>query len=253
MATLTTIIITRNEEANLERCLRGVDWSDEIIIVDSGSTDRTEEIARAHRARFFTERWKGYAEQKNSAMAKATSDWILSIDADEELPAETQATIRRIVAQQDEGISGYIFRRKVYYLGRWITHGDWYPDEILRLWKRGHGRFVGKRVHESVLVEGPTRTLQDEILHYSYADLEDQTERSKKYARLWAEGEYERGRKPNVVDAWFRPAWRLARGFLLRAGFLDGWRGWLIAWNCARETHWKYRELSRLRRGAPDL
>ena len=244
MSTLTTILITRNEQENLERCLLSVFWSNEILIVDSGSTDRTREIALAYKARFYPEEWKGYTAQKNSALEKASTEWILSIDADEELTLETQRKIQEIVRTNDASIDGYFFRRKVFYLGQWITHGDWYPDNVLRLWRRGRGRFEGRQVHESVRVDGgKTMKLHEEILHYTYKDVADQERRMETYARLWAEDRRREGRRATVLDLLFRPPWRFFRGLVLKRGFLDGRLGWLIAWQCAKETAMKYRLL----------
>ena len=244
MSTLSTILITRNEQDNLERCLLSVFWSNEIVIVDSGSTDRTREIARSYKARFYPEEWKGYTAQKSSAMEKASCEWILSVDADEELTPEAQKKIQEIVRANDKTVDGYYFRRKVFYFGQWITHGDWYPDYVLRLWRRGTGRFEGGQVHESIRVdEAKTLKLREEILHYTYKDAQDQQRRMEKYARLWAEDRLREGRRAMLIDLIFRPPWRFFRGLVLRRGFLDGVRGWRIAWCCAKETAMKYRLL----------
>jgi glycosyltransferase involved in cell wall biosynthesis len=241
MSTLTTILITRNEQENLDRCLHSVFWSHEIVIVDSGSTDRTREIALSYKANFYPEPWKGYTAQKNSALEKASSEWILSIDADEDLPPETQQKIQEIVRENGRDVDGYFFRRKVFYLGRWITHGDWYPDHVLRLWRRGSGRFEGGRVHESVRIDGGcTVKLREEILHYTYKDVEDQKRRMETYAGLWVEDRLREGRRATVFDVLLRPPWRFFRGLVLKRGFLDGALGWRIAWYCAKETAMKY-------------
>ena len=246
MSTLSTILITRNEQDNLERCLTSVFWSNEIVIVDSGSTDRTRQIAISHNARFFAEDWKGYTAQKNSALEKASSEWVFSIDADEELTPEARKKIQEIVLANDKSVDGYYFRRKVFYLGQWITHGDWYPDYVLRLWRRSTGRFEGGRVHESVRVGGgKTGRLREEILHFTYKSVEDQKRRMETYARLWAEDRRREGARATALDLLFRPPWRFFRGLVLKQGFLDGRLGWLIAWQCAKETAMKYRLLLR--------
>ena len=246
MPRISVIIITKNEEASLPRCLRSVSWADQIVVVDSGSTDRTCEIAREHRAEVFVEDWKGYTNQKNSAMEKATGDWILSLDADEEFTPEAQEEIRAFVQRDDPAIQACSFRRKVLYLGKWITHGDWYPDDVVRLWRRGKGRFEGGRVHESVRVEGRIESRSTEILHYTYKDLEDQKRRMEKYSALWAQDQFDRGRPFRMLDYWLRPPARYVRALVLKSGWLDGWRGWLIAWMCAREVRMKYARLSEL-------
>ncbi len=246
MSSVSVILITKNEEEDLPRCLDSVHWADEIVVVDSGSTDKTAEIAQGRGARVFVETWKGYAAQKNSCLKKATREWVVSIDADEELTEEAQSDIRLLVQKNDPSVDGYAFRRKVFYLGKWITHGDWYPDYVLRLWRRGKGAFEGKRVHESVKVEGKVRYLRSEILHYTYKDLEDQGVRMDKYAKLWAEDQFEKRRPFIWSDLYLRPPLRFLRGFVLKFGWLDGWRGLLIAWLCAKEVSWKYRRLREL-------
>ncbi len=246
MPRISAIIITKNEESALPRCLDSLKWADQIVVLDSGSTDRTVEVARACGAEVHVEEWKGYTDQKNSALAKATGDWVVSLDADEEFSREAQEDVRRLVKEDDSSVQGYAFRRKVFYLGSWICHGDWYPDHVVRLWRRGHGRFVGRRVHESVRVDGAVKELISEILHYTYRDLNDQKARMNHYARLWAEDQFEKKRPFQWFDLVFRPLARFARGLILKCGFLDGWRGWLIAWMNAREVWIKYRNLKSL-------
>ncbi|MDD2707716.1 MAG: glycosyltransferase family 2 protein [Verrucomicrobiae bacterium] len=243
---LSIVIITKNEEHDLARCLESVRWADEIVVVDSGSTDRTMEIAAGFGARFFAENWKGYTAQKNSAVEKAKGDWLLSIDADEALDENAIREVRRVVELNDPQVMGYALRRKVFYQGRWITHGDWYPDYVIRLWRRGKGRFAGRRVHESVAVDGKVQRLCCDILHYTYKDLDDQLQRMTKYARLWAEDQFEKERRPHVWDQWLRPAARFLRAIFIKFGWLDGWRGWLIAWLCSKEVFWKYRQLNEM-------
>jgi len=243
MPTLSAIIITKNEEASVSRCLKSIRFADEIIVVDSGSTDRTVAVAREHGARVFVEEWKGYTQQKNSALEKANGEWVVSLDADEEFSAAAQEDIRRLIRENDPAMLACAFRRVVFYLGRWIRHGDWYPDYVVRLWRRRAGRFEGGRVHESVRVDGIVRQASGEILHYTYRDLQDQQERMERYSKLWAQDQFERGRLPTGVDLWLRPPARFLRGCFLKGGCMDGWRGWLIAWMCAKEVGMKYRAL----------
>jgi len=249
MPRISAIIITKNEEQNLPRCLDSLKWADQIVVLDSGSTDRTVEIARARGAEVFPEEWKGYTGQKNSALTRATGDWVVSLDADEEFSVEAQKDIRRLMDQNDGFAAGYAFRRKVFYLGRWVCHGDWYPDYVVRLWRRGCGRFVGRRVHESAVVDGPVKRVRSEIFHYTYRDLKDQKARMRAYAKLWAEDQFEKQRRFSWFDAIFRPPARFVRGLILKHGFLDGWRGWVIAWMNATEVWMKYRNLRDLWRG----
>ncbi|MBI4028654.1 MAG: glycosyltransferase family 2 protein [Verrucomicrobia bacterium] len=243
MPRISAIVITRNEEERLPRCLKSLQWADQIVVVDSGSTDRTVDVARSYRAEVFTEEWKGYTAQKNSALAKATGDWVVSLDADEEFSPKAMNDVQKLAQADDPSVQAYAFRRKVFYLGRWIRHGDWYPDYVVRLWRRGSGRFEGGHVHESVQVSGTVKHLRSEILHYTYRDLEDQKARLRKYALLWAQDQFDRKRPVAWSDLCLRPPARFLRAILLKSGWMDGWRGWLIAWMCAREVRLKYRNL----------
>ena len=248
MPTISAIIIAKNEEKNLSRCLQSLKWVDEMIVLDSGSDDRTIEIAKSFGAKIFVETWKGYTVQKNSALEKATGDWIVSLDADEEFSPEAQEDIQRLVKKNDQGVEAYAFRRKVFYLGKWICHGDWYPDYVVRLWRREKGKFRGGRVHESVEVDGNVKNCKSEILHYTYKNREDQKSRIEKYAQLWAEDQFECRRAFKWTDLYCRPPLRFLRAILLKSGWMDGWRGWLIAWMCASEVSLKYRNLRKLQK-----
>ncbi len=250
MPQISAILITRNEEERLARCLESLRFADQIVVVDSGSTDATVAIAKSKGAEVFVEEWKGYTVQKNSALDKATGAWVVSLDGDEEFSAEAQADIRRLVARDDPETQGYAFRRKVFYLGRWIRHGDWYPDNVVRLWRRHAGRFEGGHVHESLQVKGRVKYLRSEILHYTYRDFADHRERARHYALLWARTQFERRRPFIWSDPCLRPPLRFLRAIVLKAGWLDGWRGLLIAGMSAWEVWLKYRALGRLWRDA---
>src|SRR5215469_6985635 len=156
---LSVVIITRNEEINIGRTLTSVAWADERIVVDSGSTDRTLEIAHSHGAKVFQESWKGYAQQKNSAIAKATSDWVLSLDADEEVSPELAPNIKTVICVSASNVEGYFLSRRNFFLGRWIRRGGFYPDRKLRLFQRGKGEFVERAVHETMRVDGHSAVL----------------------------------------------------------------------------------------------
>ena len=156
---LSIVIITKNEESNLARTLQSVTWADEIVIVDSGSTDRTCEIAESFHAKFFVEEWKGFAAQKNSALQKATGDWVLSLDADEEVEPALADEIRQTLSANPSA-SGFWIPRKNFFLGRWIRHGGFYPDPKLRLFRRGAGKFEDRLVHEDIKISGPTAKLR---------------------------------------------------------------------------------------------
>lgn len=249
---ISVCIITRNEEANLLRTLASVSWVDEVIIVDSGSTDRTCEIARGRGARVFVEEWKGFAAQKNSAIEKASSDWVLSLDADEEVSAELSESIRT-ATQASSAKEGYFLPRRNLFLGRWIKRGGFYPDAKLRLWKRGFGSFQERAVHETAKVSGSTATLQGDLIHYSYPTLEQFVEHMNRYSSLGAHQVL--AQKPVsiplhefLMNVWARPVLTFAYNYLIRGGFLDGREGLLLHLYHAVYVSWKYAkqwELSR--------
>jgi glycosyltransferase involved in cell wall biosynthesis len=252
---LSIVIITHNEEANLSRTLASVkplvaDGKGEIIVVDSGSTDRTVEIAASFGAKVFVEEWKGYAGQKNSAIDKATGDWILSLDADEELNKGAQDAINRITGPDADvygSVAGLWFARNNYFLGRWIRHGGFYPDRKLRMFRRGKGSFQDRSVHETVLIEGrtsvPSRDFEWDIalLHHSYPTLSDYIEHMNRYSSLGAEMTVaDRHRDFSLIDIVVRPAATFIYNYFFRLGFLDGREGLLLHLYHAVYVSWKY-------------
>jgi glycosyltransferase involved in cell wall biosynthesis len=277
---LSVVIITHNEEANLGRTLESVkplvaDGKGEIIIVDSGSTDRTIEIAKSFGAKVFVEEWKGYAAQKNSAIDKATGDWILSLDADEELSGELAEEIEqklkypprvhKFVRRNEQGvlqpiyINGCWIRRKNYFLGRWIKHGGFWPDRKLRLFRRGTGRFQDSPVHETVRVEeyksgafsASSKRLRAPLLHHSYPTLSDYIEHMNRYSSLGAEMAVAKGKvRFSLLNIAVRPLLTFVYNYFFRLGFLDGREGLLLHLYHAVYVSWKYAkawELSRKR------
>jgi len=240
---LSVAIITLNEEAKLGRTLdslRGL--ADEVIVVDSGSTDRTLEIARAHGAKVFCEPWKGYATQKNSAIARATGDWVLSLDADEVLEPELAEEIRSVVTQAaDDGIHGYFIPRKNFFFGRWVKHGGYYPDPKLRLFRRGTARFQERLVHESMESDGPTARLRHALLHDAYPTLKGYLGACNKYSSLSAEIAYGKGhRRFSLWNIVLRPWATFLYNYFVRLGFLDGREGLLVHLYHACYVSWTY-------------
>jgi glycosyltransferase involved in cell wall biosynthesis len=278
---LSVVIITFNEEANLGRTLASVqplvaDGKGEIIVVDSGSTDRTVEIAKSFSAKVFVEKWKGFAAQKNSAIDKATGDWILSLDADEELDLPLQRALRELLdalerlsalgknaadrslpvtgPAHDIGtdFSGVWIPRKNEFLGRWIRHGGYWPDPKLRLFRRGSGKFESRAVHEDVHVEGFVRHIQSgALLHHSYATLSDYIEHMNRYSSLGAEMVVAKGDDKvrfSAINIVLRPLATFVYNYFFRLGFLDGREGLLLHLYHAVYVSWKYAkawELSR--------
>lgn len=241
-------LITLNEQENLGRCLKSLaDLADEIVIVDSGSKDGTRQIAQEFNARWQHQDWLGYVGQKNLVLSLAQNEWVFSIDADEELSPQLRAEVQAIKqADVPNDISGYSVPRCVLYEGKWIRHGDWYPDRLTRLFRRTRARFAGGRVHERLELEGTVIPLSGDLHHYSFKSAEDHWQRCEKYARLWAETQAEAGRSVGPLSPYTHAAFRWLRGYVLRRGFLDGQQGWQIANYCAREVHRKYQILREL-------
>ncbi len=224
---LSVVVIAKNEEERLRGCLESVAWADELIVVDAESIDKTVQIAREFTDRVYVRPWAGFAAQKNFGLAQATGEWILSLDADEEVPRELRGEIEAVLAGGD--CAGYRMPRRNLFWGRWIRHGGLYPDWQLRLFRRGRGRFVERAVHESVQVQGDVGRLRGALVHQSYADIADFLARADRYSTLAAEEWARSGRPVRPADLLLRPAGRFLAMYLTRAGFLDGWRGFLLA------------------------
>ena len=246
---LSVVLITHNEEANLGRTLASVtplvcDGQGEIIVVDSGSTDKTVEIAKSFGAKVFAEQWKGYAAQKNSAIEKASGDWILSLDADEELDGPLQKSLADTLEgpEGDKKVAGIWIVRKNEFLGRWIRHGGFWPDPKLRLFRRGFGRFEDRAVHETVQVSGATVTLkQGALLHHCYPTISDYIEHMNRYSSLGAEMAVAEGRTGfSVINIAVRPPLTFVYNYFFRLGFLDGREGLLQHLYHAVYVSWKY-------------
>jgi glycosyltransferase involved in cell wall biosynthesis len=243
--TVSVVIITKNEEANLGRTLASVTWAEERIVMDSGSTDRTLEIARQHGAKIFQETWKGYAGQKNSAMAKASGDWVLSLDADEEVSPELATKIREVTRRTESDVSGYFIGRRNFFLGRWIRHGGFYPDRKLRLFRRGKGKFAERAVHETMQVEGATAILSGDLIHNAYPTLTSYIETMNRYSSLGAEVVAARMQTSSsffafLINVYYRPALNLSWNYIFRGGFMDGREGFLLHLYHNVYVSWKY-------------
>ena len=277
---LSVVIITHNEEANLARTLASVqplvaDGKGEIIIVDSGSTDRTIEIAESFLAKISKEPWKGFAAQKNSAIDKAKGDWILSLDADEELDSDLSRAILLVLAWKAgtdlpskdadwlhdrvsldaEAAAGFWLPRKNFFLGRWIKHGGFWPDPKLRLFRRGSARFEERLVHEDArLTSGVSGKLHGALLHHSYPTLSDYLDHMNRYSSLGAEMAVARGHtRFSVLNIVFRPIATFIYNYIFRLGFLDGREGLLLHLYHAVYVSWKYAkawELARSQKSA---
>jgi glycosyltransferase involved in cell wall biosynthesis len=227
---LSVTIITRDEESNIRRTLESVRWADEIIVLDSGSTDGTVAICREYTDKVFVQAWLGFSAQKNAAIDRATGAWVLSLDADEPVEPALADEIRAIIASPG-AYDGYRIPRKTFFLGKQIVHGGWYPDYNLRLFKRGKGKFEERAVHEAVRVSGAVGHTKNAILHYAYPDLASYVSSINKYSSLAVDVMAEKGIGP-VKRSWFiilfRPVGTFLWKYVVRLGFLDGKHGLVL-------------------------
>ena len=220
-----------NEADRLGDCLASLAFCDEVVVVDSFSTDDTVAIARAHGARVLQRAFEGYRSQKHFAVEQAAHDWVLCLDADERVDDTLRASIQAERALGFEHAAGYRFARLSNYFGRFLRHGNAYPDRVLRLFDRRRGGWRGTReIHEAASVDGPVQTLAGDLIHYPYRSLEQQLAKTQKYARMMAEHEFARGKRASLAKLVLAPAWRFWRGYLLRGGFRDGWHGLVYAY-----------------------
>lgn len=248
MARITATIITLNEEANIGRAIRSVRFCDEVVVVDSGSSDRTASLAASLGATVHSNPWPGYAAQKNLAAAKAHHEWILSIDADEEVSAPLAREIQALDLDKSD-CAGFAFPRLARYCGRWIRHSGWYPDRKVRLYRRDCARWRGSHIHESVRVAGRVGQLHGDLLHFTCDSLEQHRRSVERYTDLAAKQALAEGRPP--------PAWKLAIGppmsfvkaYILQRGFLDGRAGLTIASMAARYVYLKHAKARKLAAG----
>lgn len=265
---LSVILITRNEADGIADCLRSVAFADEWIVVDQSSTDGTAEIARSMGARVeVTADWPGFGAQKNRALALATGYWVLSIDADERVTPALADEIRRIVAaaaaiapgaldpaaqsgRAAEAPVGYRLSRLSSFCGQWIRHGDWYPDRVLRLFRREQGRFSDDRVHERLEVRGRVADLKGDLLHLTMPDLHDALDKLNRYSSGRAANLHARGRRGGLRAALSHGAWAFLRCYILKRGCLDGRLGFVLAVYVAETTYYRYLKLGMLSGGA---
>ena len=242
---ISVTIIARDEEANIARAIASVDFCAEILVVDSGSTDRTVEIARSLGATVIHREWSGYAAQKNFAAAQASHNWILSIDADEAVGPELAASIRGLTATEPEH-AGFDFPRLARYCGKWIRHSGWYPDRKVRLYRRDCGRWIGDFVHESVAVSGPVGHLAGDLLHYACNTCRDHRANVERYTDLAAREIVATGQQPSAWRLLLGPPFAFAKSFVAQLGFLDGAAGFTIAWMAARYVYLKHAKARKL-------
>lgn len=247
-ARLSACVITFQEEDRIQDCLASLAFCDELLVVDSGSSDRTRELAAAAGARVLEHPWPGFVLQKQFAVDQASHDWVLIVDADERVSPQLRAELEALRAGGFPGRAGWEFPRKTFYLGRFIDHGLWYPDRQLRLFDRRRGHLGGNEPHDRTLLESPPGRLSGDLWHYSYRDLDDHLRRIDRYTRIMAQGLSERGKRARLLDLFTHPFVRFVRGYVFKLGFLDGWRGLLIAFLAAHYVRLKYARLLVLQR-----
>ena len=247
MASLSVTVITRNEAHNIEACLRSAAFADELVVLDSGSTDTTQQIARSLGAKVCVNpEWPGFGNQKNRALALASSDWVLSLDADERITPELQAEILATIATPAFDV--YSVPRLSSYCGQYMRHSGWYPDRVARLFRRGAAAFSPDLVHEKLVTSARVGELEGLLLHESFRDLESVLDKTNRYSSAGAQGMWTRGKRGSLGQAVARGLWAFVRTYFLRLGFLDGRMGFVLAVSNAEGTYYRYLKLWLLQR-----
>ena len=249
---ISACVIVFNEERKIRRCLESLTWCDEIVVLDSFSTDRTVDICREFTDRIFQHVWLGYVGQRNKVRELARHPWIFNIDSDEEVSPGLRREIEEAFAYGEPAYRGYEFPRQVFYLGKWINHGEWYPDVKLRLFHRDFGRSEGEEPHDKVVVNGPVQRLHNPLWHYTYDDLRDHMDTLDRFSTISARQKFVQDPRFHLLDFLTRPPLRFLKGYVLKGGFRDGWHGLIIAVICSFGVFMKYAklwELARRRQG----
>ena len=242
MATLSVIVITKNEAESIGTCLKSVRWADEIIVVDSGSTDGTVAICREYTDKIFVTDWPGFGAQKNRALDLATGQWVLSLDADEYSTPELRDEIKAAI-KDPEGKVAFRMPRLSNYCGRFMRHSGWWPDYIIRLFLRERGRFSDDLVHERLVVNGPTGTFSNPIIHKAFENLEEVIQTMNSYSLAGARMMHKEKRRSGLLIALSHGFWSFVHTYIIRAGFLDGREGFMLAVSNAEGTYYRYLKL----------
>ena len=240
MEKLSVTIITKNEEKNITRCLMSVKWADEIVVLDTHSTDRTVEICRQFTDQVFCVDWHGYGKQKNLCADRASHNWVLNIDSDEEISPEGAEEIKEVLRQGAPKHFVYHFPRKNFFAQRWVRFGGWYPDRISRLYDKTQVSFTESQVHEKLVPDGNVGSLHNPILHYSFAGMEDYIERQNRYSTLYAREKMSNGFRASWSHLVLRPPMAFIKNYFIRQGFRDGFLGLFLAMAFAFYTFLKY-------------
>jgi len=250
---LSAYIITKNEERNIARAIRSVLWMDEVIVLDSGSTDGTVETAERLGAKVVVSEFRGFVNQKNDAMERCSGEWLFNLDADEEVTPELRRSIEEVVrgnSRCGDACPAYQVPRKTWYLGRWMEHCGWYPEYRTRLSRKGRARWRGEELHEELVGDGPVERLSGDLLHRPYRDLGEHMDTIRRYTYLWARREAAAGRGASWADIVFRPFFRFVKMYFLRGGFLDRGPGFVASAMGAWYVFLKYARLYEMTRVA---
>ncbi|MEP0822005.1 MAG: glycosyltransferase family 2 protein [Ignavibacterium sp.] len=242
MTRVSVIVITRNEERNIRDCLSSARWADEIIVVDSGSSDGTVAAAREFSDKVFERPWEGFGASKNFALSQARNDWVFWLDADERVTPELAEEIELSLSGQTDMV-GFSVPRKAFFLGTWIRHCGWYPGRVVRLFRRDKAVFSNDRVHERLIVDGPVAELKSDLLHYTDPSLEHYFTKFNRYTSLAAEDLAGKGRRTGIGRMLLNPVWTFFRMYFLRLGFLDGMPGLILCMLSAGYVFTKYAKL----------
>jgi len=224
---VSVYVLTFNNRRTIERCLKSLHWAEELVVVDSGSTDGTYEFCQRYTEKLYRKEFQGHRDQYQFAADLTTRHWIMFVDADEEVPPGLVEEIRKVLKDGAEGIDGFFVYRQTFYLGKWIRYGGWYPDGEIRLYRRDKGRWEGG-LHAKIQVDGKVSVLKNKYLHYTYRDISDQVQTIDKYSKIAAEDMAESGEKFSLFKLLFHPPFRFVKEYLLKMGFRDGLPGLII-------------------------
>jgi len=243
MTKISVVIITKNEASNIRSCLESVKWADEIIVLDCGSTDDTIKICTELGVQVHTTTdWPGFGKQKNRALSYATGDWVLSLDADERISASLHTEIDA-VTNNAKKYTAYQIPRLSSFCGQYMRHSGWYPDFVTRLFRRGTARFSEDLVHERLIVDGKTGKLNEHIMHETFKNLDELLVKVNSYSTAGAQMLCEKNSQATLIKAILHGAWAFFRTYILRAGFLDGQKGFMLAISTAESTYYRYAKL----------
>ena len=245
---LAVAIITKNEEENIRSCLQSISFAGQVILVDSGSTDYTLQIAAEFNCEVYNEEWRGFGPQKQSAIEKCSQPWILVLDADERIPPQTAESIKNIITNPRIPEAGFSFPRQNYFQGRWIKHAGWWPDRVVRLFRKEAGRMTTAKVHEAVEVKGIVGELDVPIEHFTESRLSKIIQKIDKYSTLGAEEAFKEGKRSSTGSAFLRAFFTFFQDYFMRGGLLDGMPGLTLAVTDSVNKFFKYAKLSELTR-----